>query len=856
MSALPGAFNLTPGSSSYLFHHIFLPPELPQEDDYKAEYDLKLLDAVIYALHEFKANVPKNQGEILSTVITMVSRLRQTCGYQGDVDEAKLRKSLDEKPPTKLSVPYRAKDNPSPRSEFSHPDVVIVLTCLSYYYAGLSDDDLFNAFYHLVKSDQADAEYEKWVNDAPGLPHAYRQLGGINLLDRHHCLQHVFPGLRASKGAVDYFLAYIVFPKEMKKFPQKLSASGWDIGEIKRLPTAGFSGTNDSRVTLPLSVMQLDLPGQNHTNALVLEYLLRPENSVAFTPKRDGVSCSDAQLLLEMVVGLVPPTRVILDVGAQILELTNLEVSQTWLRMVPDDERTRAVVYVNDHDEICVVDRNGLIEPLQLSPFAKQLESCLVYLVEAHTRGINLKLPQDYRAAVILGAGIRKGKLAQACMRMRKLGKGQSVVFCISPEIKTRILSVVERPGDDNIEVRDVLRWAVSETWLEMQHSIPLWAMQGERFERQSALWRDVSCGSQVRMPRSQAESFLESESQSLKQRYRPRQRDTPIIASRPDQNENIRLILERCREFANLRLSSTQLQEEQERQLAPEIEQARQVQRPPSAKPEIHHLHPDLRQFVVTGLLEKSSRAVVPAFSTLRNTSAAKFLDVSEFPSKLLVSTDFARTAEMPRASSISDDYQRPVQWILTSSVHSPPNWKSVKHMIIISPFEANELRPEILRSKAVMMHLYAPRQNGSFSSLDRLDLYSVPASSAVIEVPTALRIQLNLFAGQLYIESFDEYREICAFLGVASVPTPEGVTVAADGFIVGNTNFTKSPLKFLRLLMSQIRKDGQEIDKTHLGRLLDGKLLSMTDFEDGDRTPMAGIEPTGNDVLLGSIY
>ena len=36
-------------------------------------------------------------------------------------------------PKTKLSVPFRAKDNPTPRSEFSHPDVAIVLTLLSYY---------------------------------------------------------------------------------------------------------------------------------------------------------------------------------------------------------------------------------------------------------------------------------------------------------------------------------------------------------------------------------------------------------------------------------------------------------------------------------------------------------------------------------------------------------------------------------------------------------------------------------------------------------------------------------------------------------------------------------------------------
>lgn len=38
---------------------------------------------------------------------------------------------------SQLAVPFRAKDSPSPRSDFGHPDVIILLTCLSYYYYGL-----------------------------------------------------------------------------------------------------------------------------------------------------------------------------------------------------------------------------------------------------------------------------------------------------------------------------------------------------------------------------------------------------------------------------------------------------------------------------------------------------------------------------------------------------------------------------------------------------------------------------------------------------------------------------------------------------------------------------------------------
>ncbi|KAL4963332.1 uncharacterized protein BDV14DRAFT_201959 [Aspergillus stella-maris] len=745
-------------------------------------------------------------------------------------------------PPTKLSVPYRAKDNPALRSEFSHPDVVVVLTCLSYYYGGLNDDELFAAFHHLLKSDQKDIEYQRWVDDSPDLPRVCRQLGGINLRDRHHCLQRVFPYLRFSKTTIDYFLAHLVFPKDMKEFPSKLSASGWDIGEVKSHPTVGFSGTNDSRITLPVSVKQLDLPEQNHTNALVLEYILRHENSIVLTPERDASQAiSDTQALLNMVVGLDPPAQVILDVGAQILELTNLEVARTWLGMLPEQGPVQAVVFVNDSDEICVIDRTGLVEPLQISPFGKQLEACFVFLDEAHTRGIDLKLPKHYRAAVTLGAGITKDKLVQACMRMRKLGKGQSVVFCIPTEIKNKILSIVGKSDARDIKVLDVLRWAVSETWIEMQRSIPLWAVQGQRFERQRALWDKARSDGKIQLSTSQAEGFLEPESQTLEQRYRPRSNSSvpPIIATESDRgNATIRQILQRCSAFENINFHSTQLQEEQERQLAPEIEQERQVQRPPSVTPEKHSLHPDIRRFVFTGTLQVQSTAFIPAFQSLGKTSATKFLNPSEFPSSLLVTADYARTVKPPQGpSSVLDDYQRSVQWILTSP---DEDRKSVKHMVIISPYEANELHSEILKSKYVSMHIYAPCQNRSYSPLDKLRLFTVPSPPAnPPRIPASLSIQLNLFAGQLYISSLEEYHAICEFLRLASTATPEGMKVSADGFIISApdgkpllSTFKNSPLKFLKVLMSQIRKDGQEIDKTHIGRILDGKLLTEEDF------------------------
>lgn len=316
------------------------------------------------------------------------------------------------KPDTKLAVPFRSKDSPTPRSEFSHPDVVIALTSLCYYYSGLNDDELFDTFTYLLKSDGADIEYGLWTRLLRNLPEAFRHLTGINIKDRYQCINEVFPALRYSKGVIDYFLSHVVFPKEMKEFPKKLSASGWDIGQVKPHPTTGFSGTSDSRHVLPLSVKHLDLPTQKHTNALVLAYLLRNENSVELLPSRPASIASDAEHLLTTVNSLQQTPRVILDVGAQILELNNYEIAKKWLD-ISDPKTTQAVVYCNDYEELTVVDRKGYIESLQTSPFSKQLDVCLIYLDEAHTRGTDVKLPRDYRAAVTLGAKVTKDKLVQ-----------------------------------------------------------------------------------------------------------------------------------------------------------------------------------------------------------------------------------------------------------------------------------------------------------------------------------------------------------------------------------------------------------------------------------------------------------
>lgn len=757
---------------------------------------------------------------------------------------------MGRKPETKLAVPFRAKDSPTPRSEFSHPEVVIILTQLSYYYGGLSNVELDSAFKHIMNSDQSDVEFQLWIRGTTGLSDEFKHISGINLADRSTCEDEIFPHFRFSQGAINYFLSKCVFPKEIKEFPSKLSASGWDIGKKKNRPTTGFSGTNDSRAVLPLSVEQLDLPEQKHTNALVLEYLLQPENSVALMPPHVDQEVSDAKLLLDMVVAMCPPVRVILDVGAQILELGNVGVAREWLSSIPDLEGTQAVVFFNKDDELSVLDRRGHIEPLQVSPYINQLDLCLVFLDEAHTRGTELKLPRDYRAAVTLGANLTKDRLVQgivflqiyyedpanfvtACMRLRQLGHGQSVVFCVPREISSKIeqhLLNFQSTSEPNISVSDILAWAITETWNETKRSIPLWAAQGRRYQKHEGLWAQCHAEQYV-LTKDLADKFLESEAQSLEDRYRPLQSEGS--AYQPDDD-----ITRRCQQFNNLKLMDAVLQEEQERELAPEVEQERQDERPPLLEAKNHKIHQDVMKFVTTGEITGQSDGYMEAFMSLQRTSAGSVFNLSEFRPGLLVSMDFVQTVKISNSAEKADFYQRPVQWVLTASLIPHGD---ILHMMIISPYEANELLPNIQQSQHTALHLYAPRQNLGYRSLRNLNLFTDPEALKDREIPCQLLTALNLFAGQLYIDSLDDYVGICKFLGIACEPAKDGEIIGADGFIYldyagrvgGESGLSASPVEFFNIFLTKIRRNCETIEKTHMGKVLDNQLLSQEDFE-----------------------
>lgn len=414
-------------------------------------------------------------------------------------------------------------------------------------------------------------------------------------------------------------------------------------------------------------------------------------------------------------------------------------------------------------------------------------------------------------------------------MQMKKLGKGQSVVFCIPDEIQTKIRAVADKGDEETIHVSDVLIWSIHETYADLRKSMPLWATQGARFERQEQAWQKARTDTGIALTNDQADRFLEKEALSLEDRYRPREAlAIPEIFGDLQSSSQLQEIYERCKLFDSVHFASATLQEEQERELSAEIEAERQIERPREADPLPHELHKDVQAFVHTGQIPPGSAAFMKAFQAFANTSATTHFDVKKFPCDLLVTRDFVRTVRVTGKGGCTDDYQRPVQWILTS--HG--------EMVVISPFEAARLRSAIKESPAVIMHLYAPLPNLAYKPLDGLDLFTVPPLPSDWKAFGNLTLQLNLFAGQLYFSSFEEYKRLCEFLCLAWRKMDDDVPVQADGFVVPQAGtsqaFGSSPTKFLQVVVTKMRRNGEGIDKTHYGKVLAGELLGESDFQD----------------------
>jgi hypothetical protein len=406
---------------------------------------------------------------------------------------------------------------------------------------------------------------------------------------------------------------------------------------------------------------------------------------------------------------------------------------------------------------------------------------------------------------------------------MRQLGKGQTVMFFAPGEVDRRIRNLV--PGglasSNPVRVVDVLRWAMHETCEDIRHHLPFWAQQGLDHCRRFVAFKDHSATGTLGVLQN---AWVQRESRTLEEMY-----SLPAHISGMDPEiSSVAFLSERMERLGISKLVDVRVAEEQEqeqeREVNHEIERERHVERPPKIQPAKHALHPDIRRFAETGVISRSSNQISPL---LLPVDMAKALDsTTEWSPSPLATADFITTVLGSDCSRLTD-YLRPVNWVLSSGSGKD----SV--VVVISPFEANKLLPIIRKKKKVRLHIYAPRVSYSMRSFSDLTFYSIPISPTnTWTAPAHARIELNLFAGQLYFDSRGEYESVCILLALSRAH-PGSKYSQVDGFVppqyrTGRPSpFTKSKVKILKTLI-ELRRKEMGYYRTHLGRILNSSSLS----------------------------
>lgn len=671
------------------------------------------------------------------------------------------------------------------------------------------------AFELLTMSQNAADIYEKWIASiAPELiDPSIRTYSSINLIDPCQRNEILFPLFRFNMKIIDFWLSNVVFLHEAKSFEKKLMTTAWDLcSEHMQHRVTGFSGTNDTKNILPMSIVQNDLKELENTNEGVRITLLQPENQ-CYKMLPANVS---AREILELLANSGIP--VLLDAGALMLELNNKQAAKMWLKLTSEDTYD-AALYFDSRDVLQAIDRNGLVAEFDSSVYRENLNRCLVYLDDTHTRGTDFKFPLDWKACVTLSGDITRDKTVQACMRMRQLGKGHTIAFWASFEadIKIRETCGLTKKNDSisNYHVIDFI--CANSRRFETENTVH-WAAAAHNYVEKLVAHKLYKRSTSSKSMQQLYEKCVYNEFLTLNEMYGDKEDvlltdiSTKKFQKLMNQYGNCKIYKEivefiqyfddkvtekLSKQAKNVKRFVHSLDDQQEKELEHEVEEAREVQRPQKSEPAKPRFDEDLILLIQNGIsdddilslsrernqfirsLLRNKRSIIPLEEVLINTQLYKSHKNNDSPwdERLFVTKDFIQVLYCFNESC--DEFLRPVWWIASID----------DILILLSPYEVNRLLPHFRQSTKSTLYMFRPRLCKLHNDLLDETSLQITAKLNPSKIDVHASAQIKMFSGSMYFKNEDEQNAYCNFLGLIPRPrTREQENVFADGTIKSN--------------------------------------------------------------------
>ena len=388
----------------------------------------------------------------------------------------------------RVAVPYRASDTPALRAEYAQPDTLIILTHLSYYHTGLSRDEVKEALSVLLTLGPMaqNASYSLWLESAkPTLTaEQLNVLDHVNKLDvtSDDNLDNLHAAYRYNMELVNFWLDACVLPRETMQFPNRLVANAFNLTDNPKGHVIGFSGTKDNHLLLPLHVSQCTPDGADElkaTDGMMCNLLLHNKQVVCLST----AECSLSKAVVDLAISC--SASALIDAGAAMAGFSNREVADLINNLLPKESRLEGVVFFDsDRHSWYVLNRRGRCWPQSSSPIHEK--DAFVYFDESRCRGADMKLMSDAMAVLTVGPAMCKEKLMQAAGRMRKLDRGQKLLFAVPPELVPKIDPDFGLDGEEivgtGLTSLDLLKWLMRNTAHATAVGIPEFSSQASHF--------------------------------------------------------------------------------------------------------------------------------------------------------------------------------------------------------------------------------------------------------------------------------------------------------------------------------------------------------------------------------------
>jgi hypothetical protein len=215
-------------------------------------------------------------------------------------------------------------------------------------------------------------------------------------------------------------------------------------------------------------------------------------------------------------------------------------------------------------------------------------------------------------------------------MRMHQLGTTQSISYIVPPEVHQSIKDVCNKCPRDSLDSSDVVTWLLHQTCNNIKELQPLYLSQGKDFCNQIQVAKTYK---DFLVNRFHQEAFIEvlqqPEQQNLEELYSPRathpggtvQSNPGLTGQLVAFQRDLRKRQLASKDASNYAKSSAFEEIKQEREVAFQVEEEREVQRPQRMRAlQFAGLHKTIRDFVTTGMLFRQE-GYTKATTTLERT-------------------------------------------------------------------------------------------------------------------------------------------------------------------------------------------------------------------------------------------